>query len=317
MNRVIFVLCFLMIVSIWADDSANGQDADLDSQILEAGVLVEKEEGRKIMEAFLKGYPSRISRLEERHGDYAVLIGEEWYYYAKGKLLREDLLAEEGKYTAFSIYNYYLGPLRYKELSDEEKERIRDNSRERDRNPPTRHPGFFNALWEAYDEKSAWDNMKSMLFLGHRIEVHWRLLEDFASIEMELLEMAKTDKELADFIGDISSAAAYNYRRIAGTRSLSFHSYGIALDIVTRNPEKKPAYWYWIKSLEWYSIPAEDRYSPPQKFIDVFENHGFVWGGKWMYFDAIHYEYRPEVLYLNGIFKDSEVLFEDATRTME
>jgi hypothetical protein len=26
-----------------------------------------------------------------------------------------------------------------------------------------------------------------------------------------------------------------------------------------------------------------------------------VWGGKWMLFDTIHFEYRPEILILSGL----------------
>ena len=40
--------------------------------------------------------------------------------------------------------------------------------------------------------------------------------------------------------------------------------------------------------------------SPPS-FVEVFEQHGFVWGGKWLYFDTIHFEYRPEALIYNGL----------------
>lgn len=305
MNRLVFALCILMILSISADYNR------VNYNISETGNSEEsKKQGeftpRQVMEAFANHYSYRISKFEKRNDDWAVLIDDDWYYYAQGKLLREDLLEEADRYSQYPIYTYYRGPVVIKELSEENKKNIREQTTERDRNPPSRHPGFFNALWESNDKESAWKNIKSMLFFGHRIEVHWRLLEDLSSIEIILSEIAKTDKQVAEFINTITSAAAYNYRRIAGTRSLSFHSYGIALDILNKNPENKPAYWYWIKSLEWYSIPAENRFSPPQKVIDVFEDHGFVWGGKWMYFDAIHYEYRPEVLHLNGIHKESE-----------
>ncbi len=34
-----------------------------------------------------------------------------------------------------------------------------------------------------------------------------------------------------------------------------------------------------------------------QVLIDGFESEGFIWGGKWLYSDTMHFEYRPE-LYL-------------------
>jgi hypothetical protein len=30
--------------------------------------------------------------------------------------------------------------------------------------------------------------------------------------------------------------------------------------------------------------------------VDIFERHGFIWGGKWGHFDTMHFEYRPELL---------------------
>jgi hypothetical protein len=34
----------------------------------------------------------------------------------------------------------------------------------------------------------------------------------------------------------------------------------------------------------------------PEKVVRSFERHGFVWGGKWLLFDTMHFDYRPEVL---------------------
>jgi peptidoglycan L-alanyl-D-glutamate endopeptidase CwlK len=33
--------------------------------------------------------------------------------------------------------------------------------------------------------------------------------------------------------------------------------------------------------------------------VTIFENHGFIWGGKWYHFDTMHFEYRPELLVAN------------------
>jgi hypothetical protein len=35
--------------------------------------------------------------------------------------------------------------------------------------------------------------------------------------------------------------------------------------------------------------------------IRIFESFGFIWGGKWRYYDTMHFEYRPEILVLSGI----------------
>ena len=34
----------------------------------------------------------------------------------------------------------------------------------------------------------------------------------------------------------------------------------------------------------------------PYEIVEIFERHGFIWGGRWYHFDTMHFEYRPELL---------------------
>jgi len=82
----------------------------------------------------------------------------------------------------------------------------------------------------------------------------------------------------------------YNCRPIAGTTQLSAHGFGIAIDINTRFSH----YWRWAR-------PEPDgsyryRNSIPRRIVEIFERHGFIWGGRWYHFDTMHFEYRPELL---------------------
>jgi len=43
-------------------------------------------------------------------------------------------------------------------------------------------------------------------------------------------------------------------------------------------------------------VPYARRWMVPTPVVEAFERHGFVWGGKWLFFDTMHFEYRPEVL---------------------
>jgi hypothetical protein len=36
----------------------------------------------------------------------------------------------------------------------------------------------------------------------------------------------------------------------------------------------------------------------PLAIVEVFERHGFIWGGKWYHYDSFHFEYRPELIAL-------------------
>jgi len=104
-------------------------------------------------------------------------------------------------------------------------------------------------------------------------------------------------------VESLTELHGYNWRSIAGTKSLSFHSYGTAVDLLPGNYQRKQVYWRWARPNfpEWYSLPYEKRFMPPEQVIRIFEEHGFIWGGKWFFFDTIHFEYRPEILILNGL----------------
>jgi D-alanyl-D-alanine carboxypeptidase len=87
----------------------------------------------------------------------------------------------------------------------------------------------------------------------------------------------------------IPSAGTYNCRPIAATERISVHAYGAAIDINDRFSD----YWLWTKNktghFTWTNrIPLE--------IVDIFERHGFIWGGKWYHFDTMHFEYRPELI---------------------
>ena len=78
----------------------------------------------------------------------------------------------------------------------------------------------------------------------------------------------------------------FKWRKIAGTNRLSVHSFGAAIDINV----KYSAYWRWSKGAYRYKNQI------PKAIVDIFERHGFIWGGKWYHYDTMHFEYRPELL---------------------
>ncbi len=81
-------------------------------------------------------------------------------------------------------------------------------------------------------------------------------------------------------------AGTYNCRKIAGTRRLSGHAYGFAIDINGKFGD----YWRWHKGRYRY------RNRVPWAIAAIFEKHGFIWGAKWYHYDTLHFEYRPELL---------------------
>ena len=86
------------------------------------------------------------------------------------------------------------------------------------------------------------------------------------------------------------SQGTYNCRLVAGTNRESTHGLGIAIDIAAAHSH----YWQWSKP------DADGRVSYkneiPWEIVEIFEKHGFIWGGKWYHYDTMHFEYRPEIV---------------------
>ncbi len=95
-------------------------------------------------------------------------------------------------------------------------------------------------------------------------------------------ELDKLPKEYMKYIVNIDGT--YQYRPIEGAKRLSPHSYGIAIDLEL----KYTSYWLWDKKYRYHN-------QIPKEIVDVFEKHGFVWGGRWYHYDTMHFEYRPEM----------------------
>jgi hypothetical protein len=83
-------------------------------------------------------------------------------------------------------------------------------------------------------------------------------------------------------------AGVLSCRPVADTGKMSMHAYGAAIDLNLKVSD----YWMWQKKTD--PIPYRNRM--PQEIVDIFEQHGFIWGGKWYHYDTMHFEYRPELL---------------------
>lgn len=81
----------------------------------------------------------------------------------------------------------------------------------------------------------------------------------------------------------------YCWRPIAGTGRLSMHSFGIAVDLGGPHAD----YWLWDAQANGGHFAWRNRI--PWEIVEVFERHGFIWGGKWHHYDTMHFEYRPEL----------------------
>lgn len=96
--------------------------------------------------------------------------------------------------------------------------------------------------------------------------------------------------ELKEYIKNIGGT--FNWRKVNGTNRLSLHSFGMSIDINTKYSD----YWQWGCGCTNENATLVYKNRIPQLIIDIFEKHGFIWGGKWYHYDTMHFEYRPELL---------------------
>lgn len=258
---------------------------------------------REILTALKEAYPDQITELSYKRDDWAIKVYDMWYYWAEGRLLPEEEILNKETYSRHFFYKYPDELPEFQTPDEEMARRIDTIIEERESDPITRHPGFLGSLWRVWDRETSWNRVKTTYFLGYKLQIHRDLLEDLARVEETIQRRMLVDRELAAFVRSLGRVDGYNWRRIAGTETLSVHSYGTAVDLILNRTGGKQVYWLWTHNSgeKFYNMPYEKRFSPPEAFIKAFEEQGFVWGGKWLFYDTIHFEYRPEIMILNGL----------------
>ena len=92
------------------------------------------------------------------------------------------------------------------------------------------------------------------------------------------------------------SAGTYNCRPVQDTGNLSVHAYGAAIDLATKFGDTG----YGPKTPKARARAAPSRIATASRYeiVEIFERHGFIWGGRWYHYDTFHFEYRPELIAL-------------------
>jgi hypothetical protein len=263
----------------------------------------EQTRAEEVMKALHEAYPRQIDRVEFRNNDWAVLLRGTWYYYAEGRLLPENLRRETASYSSMQFYRYSAELPPWRAPTPEQEARYQNMMENRGRNPPRRASFFLDNLWRARDRDEMNQRLQTFRFLRNTIYVHYLILENLSLVEEQILAAAGRDPVVQEWIDNISSVEAWYWRNIAESRSRSYHSYGLAIDILPRALGTRETYWIWAseKRPDWWNVSYNERYHPPAAVIRAFETYGFIWGGKWVLFDTMHFEYRPEILILNGM----------------
>ena len=259
----------------------------------------------EIFHAFVQAYPDRIREPEFRDGDWTIEVYGERFYYAEGRLLPASLRDRVNEYNPQPLYSYPKELPPWVPPTPEESARMaeREALRLQGQDTPKRSSAFYDAIWRAHDRDEAYDHIKQIRFMANPFLLHYSILSQLSLVEEYILKAAKTNAAVKQWVDNLETVGGWNWRSIADSGNRSFHSYGAAIDLLPKSLEGLETYWLWASdhTPEWWAVPYTKRFHPPDEVINIFESFGFIWGGKWRYYDTMHFEYRPEILILNGI----------------
>ncbi|TSJ44129.1 M15 family metallopeptidase [Mucilaginibacter corticis] len=154
-----------------------------------------------------------------------------------------------------------------------------------------RNERFFEKMYGA-TEKEVRRNLTDITWcpklVGQKITV-----TKINGVDKKLMQISKEldeHPELKKYT--INIGGTFSWRKINGTNRHSMHSFGMTIDINTTYSD----YWQWTCKCTAENTAIKYKNRIPQVIIDIFEKHGFIWGGKWYHYDTMHFEYRPELI---------------------
>lgn len=258
-----------------------------------------------VLSAFKKAYPSKIANYgyDEKARDWFIMVGKTKFLWAKGRILLKEFVHEVNDWRPYVDYiytNQIPNPTNFTpELVEEIKRTTHPDYRQ---TLPPYNQDFFDALYDGKTQNQIERHIVSTTFLEKKVNLHQDIVPELKRVEKRILEEAKTNQEVQEFISTIANVEGYNWRTIRDRQDRSFHSWGLALDILPKGWSQKNLYWSWARDWNpnWMMIPLDKRWTPPPVVIEIFEYHGFVWGGNWIQWDNIHFEFRPELIILRS-----------------
>ncbi len=224
------------------------------------------------------------------------------FYWSNGSFLPKEELENKEQYWSL-LYGYAKELADPADFTESERARIKEFGSSESRKNGAGTPMFlFDAIYDSASRGALETHIVRISFLGKRTNVHERIKEPLGKVEEKILALAQEDNEVKAFLENLKSNDGYQWRIIAGTKRKSFHSLGIAIDVLPKSQGGKQIFWSWAKDKypdTWMLVPLKNRWMPPQSVINIFEEEGFIWGGKWMIYDNMHFEYHPELIEYN------------------
>jgi hypothetical protein len=231
------------------------------------------------VEALLRAYPDHLSRIE---GNDLVWRDGTRMPISDGRGAKDfDTLLDHADIDDMLAMPYRAGPPAAVPALNEDPGRVR-------------YEPFFSKMYGDCRKGGVTPHLREIRWLpewgGGTVKVTTvnRVADRLEAVSRDLAKLPDSFKKFL-----VPAAGTYNCRAIAGTDRKSMHAYAAAIDINTGYTN----YWLWAKAGKG-AIPYANRI--PFEIVKIFEDHGFVWGGKWYHYDTMHFEYRPELLGRRG-----------------
>ncbi len=246
---------------------------------------------------------------DEKENDWCIKIRNVNFYWAHGRLVQKKNLKYWKSWNPFISYYYETSPADPKFYTKELIQKLKpENIVAERRNSEFPNYSFYKVVYQGSSKKQIIKQLREIKFLNKRIWVHKRLVKAVKNVERKIYIASRQDRATRYFLRTLGHCWGFNWRVISDSGKLSNHSWGTAIDIVPRKYHQKKIYWYWEanKNDKWMLIPPEKHWAPPKRVIDAFKSEGFIWGGNWHVWDTMHFEYRPELLYISDFISSKK-----------
>lgn len=282
----------LPVVLLWITScSASGSDTSV-SAIHEAAdtamtdtetVTYQRQEDTAAKQ---QGLPLGVRALMNAYPDFVV-------GYADGRIRMADgseMTYDDGKEKSFDelldnsdIEDMFFVPY---EVPDSAPVYLSDAGR-------SRSDAFFKKMYGA-DETAVRRQLERVDWFGQR--VYFSRTNGAADSLRQVAAELAAHPELRPWL---KSSGTFYWRKVRGANRQSAHSYGIAFDIGV----DKSDYWKFRNPRAGETDRILYRNRMPARIVEIFEKHGFIWGGAWYHYDTMHFEFRPELLQYSRLYK--------------
>ena len=262
--------------------------------------------GELALRAYQNSFPDKVSSVAFVDNDWTITAGGETFFWAGGRILPEAEKEKIDFYGPHAFYRYAARPPSPDTFPPQfiDALRARGSEESRSNRKDTNHK-FQGIIYRGLERREIEALLVKVVFLGKTVTVHRDIAQAIKNVDAEIRRWNGS----AAFISSIDTISGYNWREIAGTKRMSYHSWGIAIDIQPKRLSGKAIYWLWERerNKDWMLVPLEKRWNPPDPVIEAFEREGFIWGGKWPFYDNMHFEYRPELIEFNRPLTSADV----------